>query len=169
MLMYQHITTRLRHAARRANRRRITRSFPDPSFVFTALVSSTNGLYNPDFLFGGEEQGPRFQRCVAIISRLSPTHRLQWIKDPENPDSLSMFVDRSAGESAELLRELLQLLGLPPLKDGAKHALIPVSSAVYQTGWSGVAISTRSILQLIKIMSAAVQVPSEDERNGVAT
>ena len=146
----------------------VTRAFPDPSYVFTALVSSINGLYNPDFLFGEDEHDPRFQRCIAIISRLSQTHHLQWIKDPEHPDRLSLFVDRSARESTDLLRELLQLLGLPPLADAEKHALIPVSSTVYQTGSAGVAISTRSILQLIQIMSAAVQVPPEDERDGVA-
>ena len=54
----------------------LTTTFADPAPIYSALISSVNGVYNPDFLLSVIGPDPRFNRFVAIMAKLTQMHRL---------------------------------------------------------------------------------------------
>jgi Asp-tRNA(Asn)/Glu-tRNA(Gln) amidotransferase A subunit family amidase len=64
--------------------------------------------------------------------------------------------------------ELLALLGLEGMDASSGRFEIPASLAISDTDHDGIGIVTRTIHELVEIMSAAVQVPDRDQRSGVA-
>lgn len=64
---------------------------------------------------------------------------------------------------------MLNLLGLPALTDSSSQVILPVFLALDGRASGGVGITTRSVGDLVEILSAAVEVSEEEQRNGVAT
>jgi len=62
----------------------------------------------------------------------------------------------------------LTLLGLAVAKPGASRIAVPVSLALDGRDGGGIGITTRSVYQLLEILSGAVEVPEQDEASGVA-
>jgi len=147
----------------------LTATLVDPTPVYNALVSSVNGIYNPDFLFTSVEPDPRFNRFVAIMAKLTRMHRLHWIEDPSNTGKFSVVIDHYAPTYAAEVEELLRLLGLPVPKDPSQAVVLPTSLALYGSESGAIGITTRSVLRLMEILSAAVELPPEDEHNGTTT
>lgn len=141
----------------------------DPEPVYYALVSSMNGIYNPDFL--SAESGPdaRFNRLVTILAELTRAHRLHWIKDPQQKEGFSFVISHYAPDYARQVDELLALLGLSGPKDRSARIVLPVYLALDSHVSGGIGITTRSVFDLLEILSGAVEVPEQDLAAGVAT
>jgi hypothetical protein len=132
------------------------------------LISSVNGIYNPSFLFAGEQDDPRFDRIINIICELTRAHRLHWAKHPRDKGKFSLAIDQADPEYAALVRELRDLTGLPVEEDPSNRAIIPVTLAWNGAAAGGLGITTRSVLDLMEILAGAVDVPQEDLATGMA-
>jgi hypothetical protein len=139
----------------------------NPAPVYTVLISSVNGVYNPDFLFSSTEPDPRFSRFVAIMTTLTRMHRLHWVEDPPHTGRFSVVIDDYAPTYTAEVHELLQLLGLPAPKDHSAALVLPVSQALDGRDAGGLGVTTRSVYRLMEILSAAVELPEQDQGSGV--
>jgi len=140
-----------------------------PSYIYTTLVSSVNGIKNPDFIFSPDDPDPRFNRLVEIMTMLTRAQRLHWIKTPRKADGFSIVIDRAASTTTDEVDELLQLLGLPEPKDPEARLIVPFFLALDGRESGGIGITTRSVYDLLEILAAAVEVPMADQQNGIAT
>jgi hypothetical protein len=140
----------------------------NPKPIYTAIIWSVNGIYNPDFLAPGMEPDPRFARFVTLMDTLTQAHRLHWIESEQPGAAFSIAIDRySAGYESEI-SELLSLLGLPAAAGDSEPVVIPVALALHGRKTDGIGISTRSVWELVEVLSASVEVPEEDRENNVA-
>jgi len=146
----------------------MTGALAEPGYVYAAMVSSVNGLYNPDFQYSPADVDPRFGRFVAIMTRLTLAHRLHWVEDSRQPDHFSIAIDHYEPDYTAEVRELLDLLGLPGPAGRAAQVTLPVFLTVDGHASGGVGIITRSVGDLVEMLSAAIEVPEEDVRRGVA-
>jgi len=147
----------------------LARAVTDPAPIYAALVSSVNDIYNPDFLFSPAEPDPRFHRLVAILSELTRAHRLHWVGDPQHPGSFSVIIDHYAPAYAAEVDELARLLDLPAAGHRSPRLVLPVNLDQDGRTTEGISIGTRSVFRLVEILSAAVEVPEQDQGNGAAT
>jgi hypothetical protein len=147
---------------------RITGNLSLARSSYDMLVSSVNGIYNPDFLYDKEENDPRFDRFTEIMAELTAAHRLNWVQDPQRQGKFSLAIDQSLPAHAEMVGELLELTGIQAEGQQSNVAIIPVSLA-----WNGgndgeMCITTRSVWDLVEILAGAIDVPEEDLENGIA-
>jgi hypothetical protein len=142
-------------------------SMANPAYIYTSLVTSVNGIQNPDFLFSPTEPDPRFGRFVSIMTELTEARRLYWFEAPQD-GGFSVIIDHYAPTYAAKVNELLGLLGLPTPKDPSAQVILPVSLALDGRDAGGIGIVTRSVWDLVEIMSAAVELPEADKHNGAA-
>ena len=147
----------------------ISRTMIDPESVFLALVSSVNGVYNHDFVFNEKDTEPRFERFAAIMGELTQAHRLHWVETPDLPEKFSIVIDQTAPMHAELVAELLDSVGLSRLRSDAPQLVIPVTLSLNGTQQGTLGITTRSILNMVEILSARMEVPQRDIDDGVVT
>ena len=136
----------------------------DPSLIVIALVSSINGIKNPDFSFPGAEPDPRFLRVVDIISQLAQLNRLHWVESSAGGFSVFIEPDGSTAEVTELL-ELLDIAA-SPADDSA--LVLPVVQSLHGRGSNEIGISTRSVFELLEILVGAIEVPQQDQLDGNA-
>lgn len=140
----------------------------DAHFSYLMLVTSVNGIYNPDFMFTTEQDDPRFDRFVTIMSELTRAHRLHWAEDPREKGAFSLIIDQAEPEYAAQVRELRELSGMPVENTPSNVAVIPVRLAWNGATFGGLGITTRSVLDLMEILAGAVEVPQEDLATGIA-
>jgi hypothetical protein len=145
----------------------LTRSTTDPGGPLLALVNEVNGIYNPDFSFSDMDQDPRFDEFVHLVTDLSRQHRLHWVEQPGHEGRFSMVIDQSSPENAARVAQLLTLLGLPPADREQRLVVIPVSLALEGGAQGGLGISTRSVWDMVEILSARVEVPGTDISQGM--
>jgi len=135
---------------------------------FYTLVSSVNGIYNPSFLHGNEEIDPRFDRFATLVAELTQAHRLQWAEDSGDEGKFTLVIDQSDPVNAGRARELQELAGLPTTGPSTDLLTIPVSLAWHGSAQGSLAITTRSVYELVDILAGAVDVPERDLADGVA-
>ena len=139
----------------------------NPAPVYTLLLSSVNGIYNPEFLYSAAGPDPRFSRFVSIMSELTRMNRLHWIEEPRHSGNFSIVINHHVPVYTDEVKELLQLLGLPAQKADSSAVILPVSLALDGRESGGLGITTRSVYRLVEILSAAVEIPEQDKANGV--
>ena len=144
----------------------LTTTQADPVPFYKALVFSVNGIYNPGFLYTSVEPDPRFNRFVKLMTRLAQVHRLHWIEDPPNSGNFAVVISDYAPAHATEVAELLRLLGLSVPRDPSQAVVLPVSQALNGSNQGSIAITTRSVMHLMEILSASVELPQKDEGNG---
>lgn len=147
---------------------RMVVNLTDPQPYLIALISSVNGIHNPEFVRSPSDSDLRFKRYAELMAELITSRRLHWARVSAERGEFSIILDRSDPEQRENVDELLSLLGLP-LPSPEEHTIVaPVSQALYGRESGGVGLTTRAIYELVEVMSAAVQVPEPHQRNGVA-
>ncbi len=145
------------------------RSSAHPTELFTMLVRSINGIKNPDFLkLPSGKPDPRFPRLVLIIEELSDAGMIYWIRDKREEIGFSAVIRDYDPEFSGRVLELLRILGLPAPKDRTDDIILPVFFALKGKGSEGLAVATRSTLDLIEIMRASVEVPEDHVQSGIA-
>ena len=147
----------------------LTRTMTDPTPVFDALVTAVNGIYNPDFIFSEDDADPRFDQFSSIMAELTRAHRLNWVESPERKGQFSMVIDQTTPAHAARVKELLRLLRLPPEDYQTPQLVIPVALALNGAPSGAIGITTRSVWDLVEILTAAIEVPAIDEQEGVAS
>jgi hypothetical protein len=140
----------------------------NPALLYTALVARVNGIHNPDFLAPSSQPDPHFSRFVEIMTELTRAHHLHWVQGPEHSGDFSIVIDHYAPAFEAEVRELLGLLGLPTPQSRTSQIVLPVRLAVPGRNTDGIAIITRSIFNLLEIMSAAIEVPEKDQADGIS-
>lgn len=145
----------------------MTRSLTDPQPALLALVAEVNGVYNPDFDFDGEADTESFVRFSEIVAKLRQAHRLQWVKTVGRPGTFSLVIDQSDKDIAQLVKELLTILGLPKERYTSPQIVIPVSLALNSADKGAIGFTTRSVFDMVEILSARIEVPDIDVKNGV--
>jgi hypothetical protein len=146
----------------------LSENLADPAPVYYALVASINGIYNPDFRDASHAPDTRFTRIVSIMTALSGAHLLHWVQDPQQPDRFSITIDRSAPAYANEVSELLTLLEIPVPDNHSSRIMLPVYLSPEREDPGKIDITTRSVYQLLEILSGAVEVPEQDQASGVA-
>ena len=140
----------------------------DPSDAYYALISSVNGIYNPHFQTPGGATDERFVQVVRIMTELTRAHRLHWIQSPQQDDRYSIVIDHYSPEHTDAVDELLTLLGIPAPENHSARIVLPVSLALDGGDAGGVGIVTRSVFNLMEILSGSLDVPEKDRIDGVA-
>jgi hypothetical protein len=142
-------------------------SMAHPATAYTMLISSVNGITSPDFLFNPEQQpDPRFNRFVQIMTELTQAHRLHWVEDARHKENFALVIDQSADGDEEKVRELLELVGLSAPDYEKSHLIIPVSMALDGASSGVLGIATRSVWDMVEILSAAIEVPPKMNAKG---
>jgi len=145
----------------------ISRTMINPAPALSALITTANYIYNPNFNFSGDPPDPRFDEFLNIIAALSRDHHLHWVQSTADKTQFSIVIDQSDPGHAAQVKQFLQLLGLPPAKPGQRQVVIPVFLALDGAAVGGLGITTRSVWDLVEILSAAIEVPARDEAAGV--
>ena len=145
----------------------VTQVLPRPGFAYHMLLESINDIHTPAFLYGDQKDDPRFERVVTIMTALTHENRLYWVEHDDDAQSLALVLHNP--DADERVVELLQLLSLPASKARTERIIIPTSMALQGATDSSIGITTRSLWELVEILTAGVQVPAVDEADGVAT
>jgi hypothetical protein len=146
----------------------LSEAMVSPGMVLTALVSRVNDLVNPAFLPSPATPDPRFMRFVELVSQLGQAEVLNWVEDPGRSGRFSAVIHHyRPGHEAEV-RELLRLLGLHGPAADAGEIVIPVSRGFGKGKGEGIAFTTRSVFDLVEMLSAAVDIPGEDIEAGAS-
>lgn len=144
------------------------RTGTDSARYLTILANRINDMRNPDFLDApSAEPNSRFQRFVELDSELRKAGVLETLADPKKEISFNVLISNYAPAYSAKVREYLSLLGLPRTKDESKDIIFPVYFSVKGQELDGIAISTRSTVDLIQILTAAIEVPQEHASAGM--
>lgn len=147
----------------------LTGNLIDPTPIYYALVSSINGIYNPDFLSDASTPDARFVRLITIMTKLTRVHRLHWIQQPHQDDHFSIVIDHYSPDYTDAVDELLTLLQIPAPANRSSRIVLPVSLTQDGQDTGKIGITTRSVFNLLNILSGAVELPKKDQADGVAT
>ena len=139
------------------------------ALAFRVLVTRINDLWNPVFFkTPAAKPEPRFYRCVELMTELMDVGVMDFVKNPrKNIEYAAVFHDY-APLYTEKVKEILFLLGLSMPEDGKANIVLPVSLSVGESKWGGIAIVTRSVFDVLDIMSASIDVPEDHDRSGLA-
>ena len=145
------------------------RSSANPAELFTLLVKSINGIKNPDFIKPPSGRtDPRFLRVVLILQDLSDADVIHWVRDRREGMGFSAVIRDYAPEFSAKAIELLTILGLPVPKDRTEDIVLPVHFALRRKEPEGLAVATRSTMDIIEILRASVDVPGDHVQSGLA-
>ena len=107
-------------------------------------------------------------RVAELVTDLSMSGLLVWGITPEEGGQYSIEIRDYAPDRVKEVRELMGLLGLPLPKDSSKPIIIPVILATDPPGGTTIAVTTRSIHDLMEIYAASIDMPAEHVSSGLA-
>jgi hypothetical protein len=137
--------------------------------IFARMVTRVNNLRNPDFLTAPPaEHDPRFMRLTELLAELRKAAVLDLVKDPRKEVEFDVVISGYTPQYSQKVREFLALLDLPMPADETEHIVIPTYFALKTRKLWGIGITTRSTFDLIEILQAAIEVPQEHARAGLA-
>ena len=146
----------------------VTATMPNPELAYAMLLASVNGIISPAFLYGEQGDDPRYARFVALMTELTRRHRLHWVREPGEGSRLFLMLQPDSPDTVALAEELLELLGIrKPVVQG-ERLVVPAALALNNSQFGGIGITTRTIWELVQIMSAAVEAPAADVQDGSA-
>lgn len=140
----------------------------DPARVYFTFVSRINDIHNPSFVYDSNPVDPRFSRLIELFSKLDKAQRLHWTNNSQNSDRYSIVIDHYWPDYSADVAEIYKLLGLSAPEIFSSRMEIPVSLGPDNPVEGGISISTRSIYNLLEILSAAIEVPEQDQVSGSA-
>jgi hypothetical protein len=147
----------------------LVRSLEPPDAVITLLVKRINDIKNPDFLMSpAAGPDPRFSRLVKLITQLDSAGVLYWVEDLRKDVEYALVIRGYAPAYVTEVHELLGLLGLGVPEDQSKDIVLPVFLALEGPVSGGIAIYTRSIFELMTMMSASIEAPEDHVSSGLA-
>lgn len=146
---------------------RLAGTVVNPAYIYTTLVSSVNGIKNPDFLFSSANPDPQFSRFVSIMVALSEAQTLHWAENPRQKDGFLIVIDHYGPAQVPEVNELLRLLGLKTIENGSPQVILPTTLALDGRKSGGIGFITRSVYDLVEILAATIEVPKDDQNLGI--
>jgi hypothetical protein len=144
------------------------RNYINSALFLSMLTNRINDMRNLDFLvMQSSEPDPRFQRFVELFMDLSNAGVLAPVVAPGTDRPYNILITGYAPLYTEKVHEYLTLIGFPIPEDESRDILIPMYFAIKGQELDGIAISTRSTIDLIQILQAAVEVPEEHASEGI--
>ncbi len=144
------------------------RSGMDSAAFLVLLADRINDMQNPDFLSSDSRTSDlRFQRFAALNTELCQKGVIQWVEDPREEVPFAILISNYAPEYQPKVGEYLELLGLSIPSDPTEDIVLPVYFGAKGRKADGVAISTRSTVDLIQILRAAMEIPQEHLAEGL--
>jgi hypothetical protein len=140
---------------------RLATALSEPVSLFELLVASINGIYNPDFLHEGLAPDPRFGEIVTLFSSLSRGQRLHWVELSDMEETFAIVITDYGDDSLPMVDRLTTLLGIDMPADGS-DLVMPVSLAVHGRDSGAIGITTRSVMRLVEIFSASVELSEKE-------
>jgi len=141
---------------------------PTPKSGLISLIESINGITNPAFLADPDDTDDRFMRCMDLILELKWAGALHWARTTNEGSDIVVVISRYGPDHTADVREFLQLVGVPADGvDSGHDVILPawLSDGTTHDG-RGLAITTRSIQDLLEISAAAVDVPPRHLESG---
>ena len=147
----------------------IIHSSTNSAATLTLFTNRINDMQNPDFLDGpNAKTDRRFERFVELVQELDQAGVIQLVEDPRENVPFDILITNYSPNYSGKIQEYLNLLGLPMPTDESKNIVLPVYFAIKGQDLDGVAISTRSTFDLMEILRAAIEVPEEHAKAGLA-
>jgi hypothetical protein len=145
------------------------RTIKSSRLPFLMITRSINDLRNPEFIRSPMSQpDSRFLRLVDLMIDLNSTGHLDWVSDPREDGQFDLIIRDFEPRRTQEIHELLILLDQPKKKNVAEPIVLPIYHATVRPKSGGIAVTTSSIYDLIEIMSASIDVPSEHQETGLA-
>lgn len=133
--------------------------------IITLLIKRINNLSNPDFVqdtSGAELE--QFKEFVTLWIELQNDGVIELMPDPLEKRRFDVVINDNWEAYAGKVGKLLELLDLQAPGTNFEEMIIPVSFMRRQQDVKGITITTRSTMDLIEILQAAVEVPLEHEQ-----
>ena len=147
----------------------LTRSGSPQVLPFLFIVRNINDIDNPDFLPSpSDESTARFSRLLELMTRLTSRGFLHLVQNPREESDYSLVIHEPAKAGSQGARDFLKLLDIPWPGDESKDIVLPVVLAIEKPTQAGIAIQTRSLWDLVDILSASIDVSQEDMKSGAA-
>jgi hypothetical protein len=105
---------------------------------------------------------------VKLVTELHKAGVMLWVEDPRKEVEFEVLISGYAPEYSQTVREYLALLELPMPADESKDIVLPVYFAVKGRELGDIGISTRSTIDLIENLRAAIELPQKHNRAGLA-
>ncbi len=140
----------------------------DPEFIYLALVSAANNIRNPAFLLQNQVPAPQFNTFSSLMTALSQNNIVIWHPYSVPETGLTISSEGVSAKQQESLQQLYRLLNLPPATTATKPLHVPVVPDYSGTATGALKIETRSIMELVELMSSQVEVPAHDLDSGIA-
>ena len=136
---------------------------------FSLVVSRINNLSNPSFLYSeaATKQG-EFNRFVYLLTYLSKAGILNFFENPDKKSSFYLLVRASSSEYTQAIAEFLSLLSLTKPEDLQHDIVIPVYFSEKPINLWGIGIATRSMFDLLEILRANVEIPTDHIKSRIA-
>lgn len=145
------------------------RSMTNSDDVLKMMVNRVNDLRNPDFLDNASIQpSQQFKRFTELFDQLHSSGILDVVKNPADDVVFDLLIYDYAPNYSAQVEEFFTLLDLPMPTDESEMIMIPVSFSIRKKGADGIGIITRSTFDLIEIMKASIEVPTEHITTGLA-
>ena len=143
----------------------VLRTTEDRESAFNLLVNRINNLRNPAFVDGQSgKRATQFDDLVKLWTELQFDGAIELINPSQEVNSFQVVINRGWKAHAEKVRKLMDLLDLEAPEAGVDEMTIPVSFMRRQKDVKGITISTRSTMDLIQVLGASVEVPTEHEQ-----
>ena len=139
-------------------------TFIDPAGTYWSFLSSVNGIRNPDFATAPADA--RFARFVDLMTQLGQAGCTHWV-EPQ-PNTAAIAIENCTSREDASVQDLLSLLGIAKAYSPGSRLVLPVSLDAQGTARGDITVTTRSLIDLVEILTAAIEVPDEDLRSGAA-
>jgi hypothetical protein len=140
----------------------------DPASIYITFISRINDIQNPGFLHNSNSADPRFSKLVENFANLHKAQRLHWTKNAQNDSDYTIVIDHYWPDYSADVGDILKLLNLSAPQNFPSRIEIPIAQGPDSALEGGISMSTRSIYNLLEILSAAIDVPKQDQVSGAA-
>ena len=139
------------------------------AFPLMFIVRKINDIINPDFVTSpSTETDARFSRLLELMARLNSGGFLFLVHDPHKHFEYSLVIRSPAKAGVKEVHEFLTLLDIPWPDNESSDIILPIVMAMEKSTPDSVAIQTRSLSDLVDILSSSIDVPQMDIKSGVA-
>ena len=142
--------------------------------IMSMVIRRLNRVDNPAYLQTAEaEPDPQYAQVIDMMSGLKRAGKLFWGKllmvgEGEEETQIAFIIRDYEPDYSTTVYELLRLLNVPKPKGKSKDIIVKTVLAFEQTEPMSVAVLTRSVIDIMELLAAAVDVPEEDQISGAA-
>ena len=130
--------------------------------AWMTIVRRVNNLRNPDFPDPPVlVTHPRFEEIAALAGELQRQGTLYWVRLAGAQTGYAVVLHSYSPHNSREVARLLELLGITrPVREG-DDVVIPVRLSVGSPDPGAIAIETRSLLDLMRLAAASIELPAE--------